>query len=156
MTGLPARLKWPNDIVLHGRKVGGILTEVSTTDMRLDYAVVGIGLNVNLEAATLPAEFNATSISNELGHTISRRSLLQAMLWQIEERYVMLRRGTWPVKDWAAALQTVGQRVRLHTVQGTWEGTATAVDEEGALVLCLDNGQLKNVHVGDIVARHEL
>jgi biotin-(acetyl-CoA carboxylase) ligase len=44
----------------------------------------------------------------------------------------------------------------LHTVQGTWEGTATAVDEEGALVLCLDNGQLKKVHAGDIVARHEL
>jgi BirA family biotin operon repressor/biotin-[acetyl-CoA-carboxylase] ligase len=152
LTDLPAKLKWPNDILLHGRKAGGILTEVSTIGMRLDHAVIGIGLNVNLEVATLPTEFNATSISNELGHTVSRLSLLQTMLCRIERRYSMLCQGKWPVKDWAAALDTIGQRVKLHTAQGILEGTATAVDEEGALMLCLDNGKLRKVHVGDIMS----
>ncbi len=152
LSGLPAKLKWPNDVVLHGRKVGGILTEASTTGMRVDYVVVGIGLNVNLDVATLPADFNATSISNELGRALSRSSLLQTILGQIERRYLMLRAGEWPAKDWAATLETVGQRVKLCATQGILEGIATAVDEEGALVLRLDNGQLRKVHVGDIVS----
>ncbi len=155
LTGLPAKLKWPNDIVLRGLKVGGILTEVSTTGMCLDYVVVGIGLNVNLEVSSLPADFNATSISSELGHAVSRSSLLQTVLCEIDGRYLMLRNGKWPVKEWAAALETVGQRVKLHTTLGIVEGTATAVDEEGALSLRLDNGQLRKVHVGDIVSRHK-
>ena len=119
--------------------------------MRLDYAVVGIGLNVNLDVAALPADFNATSISDELGRAVSRSSLLLMMLHQIEQRYLMLRDGLWPVKDWAAVLETVGQRVRLHTAQGMLQGIATAVDDEGALVLRLASGQLRKVHVGDIV-----
>lgn len=149
-TGLPAQLKWPNDILLRGRKAGGILTELGLQAARLDYAVVGIGLNVNLDVAALPSDWNATSIQQELGHAFSRVRLLQEALLYIEERYRAWQAGEWPLKEWAAALDTLGQRVQLHTADGTWQGVAENVDEEGALLLRLDNGQLQRVFVGDI------
>jgi BirA family biotin operon repressor/biotin-[acetyl-CoA-carboxylase] ligase len=155
LTGLPAQLKWPNDIMLRGRKAGGILTEASSSGGHLDYAVVGIGLNVNLQVTALPAEFNATSVQLELGRTVSRVSLLQEALLHIEERYCALQAGESPVKDWAAALETLGRRVQVRTAQGTWQGLAEAVDDEGALLLRLDDGQVKRVLVGDVVPQRE-
>lgn len=150
LTGLPAQLKWPNDILLHGRKAGGILTEAGSTGWRLDYVVVGIGLNVNLDVRLLPAEFNATSISHELGQPISRVKLLQQILWRIEERYLALCTGDWPLAEWANALETLGKWIEVHTAQGNWRGTAEAVDQEGALLLRLENGHVKRVLEGDI------
>lgn len=150
LTCLPAQLKWPNDIMLHGRKVGGILTEMSSTGQHLDYVIVGIGLNVNLQADLLPAGFNATSISQELGQFVSRVKLLQQALLCIEKRYLALRAGCWPLAEWAGALDTLGQRVTLHTAHGTWQGVAEKVDDEGALLVRLDNGRIKRVTEGDI------
>jgi BirA family biotin operon repressor/biotin-[acetyl-CoA-carboxylase] ligase len=150
VTELPAQLKWPNDITVRGRKVGGILTEISSSGPQLDYAVAGIGLNVNVTMAALPPEFNATSISHELGRTIARLPLLQATLWHVEQRYSDLRQGKWPAEEWAAALETLGSFVELHTADGIWWGLATAVDDEGALILRTENGQLKRVLVGDV------
>lgn len=155
LTALPAQLKWPNDIMLHGRKTGGILTEMSSSGERLDYVVVGIGLNVNVDISALPAEFRATSIAHELGRTIPRLPLLNEALRFIEQRYSALRAGESPLADWAAALETLGQRVQLHTGQSVWQGLATGVDEEGALLLRLDDGQLRRVLLGDIVPYEE-
>ena len=151
VTGLQAQLKWPNDVMLRGRKVGGILTETSSAGDWLEYAVVGIGLNVNLPLGALPAEFQATSLQQELGRTVSRLQLLQHTLMQIERRYLVLLSGEWPGKDWAAALETLGQRVWLHTGQGDCQGTAVDVDDEGALLLRLDDGRVQRVLVGDVV-----
>jgi BirA family biotin operon repressor/biotin-[acetyl-CoA-carboxylase] ligase len=153
VTTLPAQLKWPNDIVLHGRKAGGILTEAGTRGEHLDWVVVGIGLNVNLASAVLPAEFGATSLQNELGQPTSRVRLLQQSLLHIEQRYERLQAGQWPAHEWAAALETLGQRVQLYTAAGAVQGLAEAVDDEGALLLRLDDGQLRKVWVGDILVR---
>jgi len=150
LTCLPAQLKWPNDILLQGRKAGGILAEIGSTGQHLDYVVVGIGLNVNMDTGQLPAEFNATSISQELGRVVSRVQLLQQILLRIEERYLALCAGEWPAAEWASALETLGQWVELHTAQGKWQGIAQAVDDEGALLLRLENGQVKRVLEGDI------
>lgn len=155
LTALPAQLKWPNDIMLHGRKTGGILTEMSSSGECLEYVVVGIGLNVNVDLSALPAEFKATSIAHELGRTIPRLPLLQKALRLIEQRYSALRAGESPLADWAAALETIGQRVQLHTGQGVWQGLATGVDDEGALLLRLDDGHLRRVLLGDIVPYEE-
>ena len=153
LTTLPAQLKWPNDILLYGRKVGGILTEAGTSGEHLDWVVVGIGLNVNLEVAALPAEFGATSLQHELGQPTSRVQLLQQALLRIEQRYERLQAGQWPVHEWSTALETLGQRVQLRTAGGAVDGLAEAVDDEGALLLRLDDGRLQRVWVGDIVAR---
>ena len=150
--GLPVGLKWPNDVMVRGNKVGGILTEVSTSGKHLDYAIVGIGLNVNLDPATFPAEFRATSIQHELGHSVSRLRLLQTILWHVERRYARLCEGHLPTADWAAALETLGQQVCVQTSQGRWQGLASAVDDEGALLVSLADGHVRRVLVGDIVS----
>jgi BirA family biotin operon repressor/biotin-[acetyl-CoA-carboxylase] ligase len=155
LTGLPARLKWPNDIVVRGLKVGGILTEASSTGAHLEHAVVGIGLNVNLDAESFASSFRATSLSDELGHPIPRVPLLQAALWHIERRYVSMSEGAWPAADWAASLETIGQWIEVRTSQGQWRGRATGVDDDGALLLRTSDGQLKRVTVGDVVSRCE-
>jgi BirA family biotin operon repressor/biotin-[acetyl-CoA-carboxylase] ligase len=152
---LPAELKWPNDITLRGRKVGGILTEVSTSGTNVDYVITGVGLNVNMTPSMLPHDWDATSISQELGRTVARLPLLQTALWQIEQRYTALRNGQWPAQDWAAALETLGRRVELRTSEGTWRGVATGVDNEGALTVRLDNGQSRRVLEGDVVLRDD-
>lgn len=150
VTGLPAQLKWPNDLLLHGRKAGGMLTELSAQAGHLDYVVAGIGLNVNVDAAQLPPEFHATSLLTELGHSVSRVALLQRALEEIEARYHELQAGVWPLQEWAAALDTLGQRVRLNTTQGALDGRAESVDEEGALLVRQDDGSVRRVLVGDI------
>jgi BirA family biotin operon repressor/biotin-[acetyl-CoA-carboxylase] ligase len=152
LTALPAQLKWPNDIVLHGRKVGGILAEAGTSEEHLEWVVVGIGLNVNLAVAVLPTEFGATSLQHELGQTLSRVQLLRRTLPGIEQRYAQLQAGQWPAHEWSTALETLGQRVRLQTAEGALEGLAETVDDEGALWLRLDDGRLRQVWVGDLVA----
>ncbi len=155
LLNLPAQLKWPNDITVRGRKLGGILTEMSTTGKRVDYVIIGIGLNVNLTPAMLPREFNATSISQELGRKASRLLLLQAVLWHIEQRYTALCHGKWPAQEWASALETLGRCVSLRTSQGTWRGVATGIDDEGALMVRLNGGQSRRVLVGDIMPADE-
>lgn len=151
-TGLPAQLKWPNDILLSGCKAGGILSELGMCGPLLDYVIVGVGLNVNLEPEALPAGLAATSISRELGLEVRRIPLLQAALLEIEQRYAALLAGNWPIAEWAAALETIGKRLQVHTAQGVLLGVAEGVDEEGALLLRLDDGQLDRVLVGDVVA----
>lgn len=151
-TGLAAQLKWPNDILLDGRKAGGILCELGLDGPRLAYAVVGIGLNVDMDARALPAEYRATSLSNELGRHVPRLRLLCAALLYIEQRYRSLLAGAPVVEEWAAALQTIGQRVELSTAEGMLEGIAEGVDADGALLLRLDSGQVRPVLVGDIAA----
>jgi BirA family biotin operon repressor/biotin-[acetyl-CoA-carboxylase] ligase len=152
LTALPAQLKWPNDIMLRGRKAGGILTEVSTRAEHLEWVVVGIGLNVNLPIAVLPAEFEATSLLQELGRPTLRVQLLQQALLRIEQRYMRLQAGQWPAREWSAALETLGQRLQLRTAHGVVQGLAEAVADDGALLLRLDDGGLLKVAVGDIVA----
>ncbi len=152
-TGLPAQLKWPNDVMIRGRKTGGVLTETCILGDRLQYAVVGIGLNVNLAPEALLAPLAATSIAHELGRSEPRLPLLHKLIYQVEVRYLDLCAGVSPVKDWSIALETLGQRIRLNTAQGSCEGLATAVDEQGALLLRLDDGQTRRVLAGEITPR---
>jgi BirA family biotin operon repressor/biotin-[acetyl-CoA-carboxylase] ligase len=148
-TGLTARLKWPNDLLLSGRKAGGILTELRVTGAELDYAVVGIGLNVNMPADALPPSFDATSLQQQLGAVVPRVPLLQELLRRIEGRYADLEQGRWPISEWAAALETIGQRVRVNCGTESHVGLAEAVDDSGALHLRLDNGCLLGLAAGD-------
>lgn len=154
LTGLPAGLKWPNDIFIRGRKAGGILTESGTTGGRLDYVVVGMGLNVNLAISALPElRGMATSFSQELGREVSRLELLWIILAGIETRYESLRRGESPHEEWAARLINLGRQVQVTTPQGALVGWAEGVDADGALILRLPGGQRKRMLVGDVTLR---
>jgi BirA family biotin operon repressor/biotin-[acetyl-CoA-carboxylase] ligase len=149
-TGLQPAIKWPNDLLLDGRKLAGILSELGQAGERL-YAVVGIGLNVNVDFSPWPElGRQATSLSAALGHPVPRLPLLQEILRRIEARYDRLRAGQSPYDEWVANLATLGRQVRIVTAEEVLEGLATGVDPDGALRLRLADGATRRVLVGDV------
>ncbi len=149
-TGLRPAIKWPNDLLLEGKKLGGILSELGQAGDRL-FAVVGIGLNVNVDLSQLPElGQQATSLGQVLGRPVPRLPLLQAILRRIEAGYDRLRRGESPYQEWAANLATLGQEVRVTTAEGPLVGRASAVDSDGALLLTLPDGTTRRILVGDV------
>ena len=154
-TGLRADLKWPNDLVISGAKAGGILTEIGLEGTGVDYAVVGIGLNVNLDPNHLPDKLAmpATSLSHELGTKVDRLPLLRTLLQTVEERYLALHEGRSPHREWAARLVTLGKPVTVTATGSVLEGTAEGVDADGALLVRLADGRLERVLAGDVTIR---
>ncbi len=161
VAGVRADIKWPNDILLRGKKVAGVLTELGLQGDALAYTVVGIGLNVNLSASQMPAPLRqaATSAAIEKGEPVSREALLAAILNGVERRYERLRQGESPVAEWSARLATLGRRVCVTDMSGdastaaSWEGRAERVDDDGALWLRLDDGTPHRVLAGDVSLR---
>jgi len=153
-TGLVPAVKWPNDVLLRGRKVCGILTELGIKGTRLVYAVVGMGVNVNVNfGGAGELTLTATSLAQELGREVSRLELLRAILINIEERYTRLRAGESPHAEWAARLATLGQRVIVTTPTEQLSGIAEGVDADGALLLRDENGVLRPILAGDVTLR---
>jgi BirA family biotin operon repressor/biotin-[acetyl-CoA-carboxylase] ligase len=153
-SGLDAGLKWPNDIVRRDAKLGGVLTELEVSAQDVVYAVVGIGLNVNVDPSELPGNLllPATSISHELGYRVERLPMLQALLRSIDVRYQALRSGRSPHQDWAAHLVTIGKPVRLAGVgDADVVGIAEDVGSDGALLVRLPEGTLVRVLSGDVL-----
>jgi BirA family biotin operon repressor/biotin-[acetyl-CoA-carboxylase] ligase len=157
LTGLGAAIKWPNDIVVQGKKTGGILTELGATGNSLDYAVVGLGLNVNLDFGAVEAmeelAATATSLSRELGREVSRLALLWGILEKVEGRYQRLEAGALPHDEWASRLVTLHNNVMVDTPQGVVEGWAEGVDADGALILRINGGECQRVLAGDVTLR---
>jgi len=153
-SGLAAQLKWPNDILIQGRKLGGLLAELGVTAGRLDYVVAGMGLNVNLDPSALPPLASpATSLSIALGHPVSRLDLLAELLQAVETRCDRLSAGWSPHEEWQRHLATLGQQVRVGTSSGVIEGVAEGVDEDGALLVRASDGSIQRVLVGDVTLR---
>lgn len=146
------RLKWPNDVLLNGRKVAGVLVESSLTGDRLDYAVLGIGLNVNTGFDDAPEEvqLRATSLREALGHEVDREAVLERLLAAFDARYAMLPAS--PLADYARRLDTLGRRVRLQVGAESVEGDALRVEEDGALVVMTHQGE-RIVAFGDVVGQ---
>jgi BirA family biotin operon repressor/biotin-[acetyl-CoA-carboxylase] ligase len=151
-TGLTVGLKWPNDIVVERAKLGGILTEIELQGQRVDYAVVGIGLNVNLDPGRLPEDLlaSATSLSHLLGHDVARLPLLRRLLQAIEARYLALRTGRSPHSEWTERLVNLGRPVVVSTPGSDLQGVAEGVNPEGALLVRLADGRLETVVAGDV------
>lgn len=152
-TGLAVALKWPNDIVCRQAKLGGILTEIALTGDAVDFVVVGLGLNVNLDPAELPAGLlmPATSLSFELGRSVARLPLLGTFLRVVEQRYLAAAAGHLPHQEWAERLVTLGHAVTVATVGDVLTGVAEAVDAEGALLVRRPDGRLERVVAGDVL-----
>jgi BirA family biotin operon repressor/biotin-[acetyl-CoA-carboxylase] ligase len=149
---LPASLKWPNDILISGKKAGGILCELGLDGQTLKYVIVGIGLNVNFDPPVVEGiPPDAASIQSLLGRPQPRAALLRAILEQIEPRYGNLLRGESLSGEWARALSTLGQSVRVIIPDEEITGTAETVDESGALVLRLDDGSTREFLAGDVM-----
>ena len=156
-TGLPVGIKWPNDLLLDGKKLCGILTEMSAEMERVNHMVLGIGLNVNQDEGDFPADVKqtATSLLLEGGGPLPRVNLLKNVLASLERWYDRwLEEGFQPVlARWKELSVTLGRSVRIHSLNESWEGWAEEVDEEGALVLRLPDGSHRRVISGEVSLR---
>jgi BirA family biotin operon repressor/biotin-[acetyl-CoA-carboxylase] ligase len=151
---LEARIKWPNDVLIGDKKVCGILTELGLYGSALAYALVGIGINVNVDwDRNLPLMMPATSLSAETGGQVSRLDLLAALLAAVEKRYLPLQEGRSFRRAWADRLETLGRLVRVADGTDVWQGRAVGVDEDGALIIRLDDGSERRFLAGDVTLR---
>lgn len=159
-TTLDPALKWPNDLVLQvngvWHKCGGLLLEANFEDVRLDYAVLGSGININIPSEALPeAATPATSLLAASGQPASRLSLLNHYLMELERLYEAAESGQSPQPAWMERLITLGRPVRASggTLETAIEGTAEGVDEWGRLLLREESGRLHILAAGDVSLR---
>lgn len=155
--GVEAGIKWPNDLLVAGKKICGILTELSAEMERVNYLIIGIGINVNIASGEFPRELQemATSIQMETGRRVSRVALLQNLLAELEYWYERWQKeGFAPVLAcWKELSVTLQRPVRVITLKESWEGWAEDVDADGSLVIRLPNGEYKRVVSGEVSLR---
>ena len=153
-TGLEPEIKWPNDIVIHGRKVAGILTELSAELDCVKHVILGIGVDVNLGANEFPAELRktATSLRIEAGETVSRPELATAILRELDHDYARVcGHGFAGVADeWEAHCTTIGRAVTIQIGGRRVSGRAESLDDDGALLLRTEHGHLERITGGDV------
>ena len=152
-SGLRAFVKWPNDVLLSGKKACGILTELATEADRINYAIVGVGINVNQEISDLAGLTMATSLKIEKRGEVSRLELTKAFLESLDSNYALLLNERYGeiIDRWLQVSETIGKRILAESLSGKrWEGVATGLDEDGCLLLRLDNGMTKRITGGDV------
>jgi len=150
VTGLKSQVKWPNDVLVNGKKVCGILIESDVRGNMVDYTIMGIGINVNLRLSDFPEILpTATSLSNELGRGVSRLSLIRQLLVEIERLYLTLQAGGSIFEEWRDSLVTLGKRIRLKSGKTIYEGIAESVASDGSLLLRQSDGSLTKIVAGD-------
>lgn len=154
VTGLQAEIKWPNDLLIKGRKVAGILTELSAELDRVRHVILGMGVDVNLDASGFPPELRAiaTSLSVEAGAPISRAELAVEVLRELDADYALVGAGKFSrlADEWQAACVTIGRNVAVHTGDRHFRGYAESLDEGGALLIRTEHGLLERVIGGDV------
>ncbi|HYL65253.1 MAG TPA: biotin--[acetyl-CoA-carboxylase] ligase [Candidatus Methylomirabilis sp.] len=153
LTGLIPDLKWPNDLLLGGKKMGGILTEMHAEPAEVRFVIVGIGLNVNQEKFSGELGAKATSLRIETGKQQSRLELLVRLLREFESDYNrFLREGPAGVtqKFEAVSSYAQGKRVRVTSGTASYAGTTAGLGPEGLLQVKRDDGQLVTVISGDV------
>lgn len=154
VSGVTSKIKWPNDLVVAGRKLGGVLTELGLTASRLEYVVVGMGINVNLELEALPEVMSPpTSLLAETGRPVSRLALLAELLQGVERRLSRMRSGWSPHTEWRRSLATLGEQVDVGTPDEIVTGMAVDVDADGALLVEMASGKVQRILVGDVTLR---
>lgn len=154
VTNLTPEIKWPNDILINGKKVTGILTELQA-DMDIVHSIIiGIGVNVNQELSAFEESIQktATSLKIENGEEIDRSLLVAKILYYLEkygELYV--ENGFKPIKIlWESHNCTIGKRIRATTLRETLEGVALGITNDGVLEIKLDSGEIRGVYSADI------
>lgn len=154
VTGLKPEIKWPNDILIKGRKITGILTELQAEADRIHSIIIGIGINVNQQTEDFPEELRATasSLSIEAGGLISRASLIRSIFKQFEKLYLLyLEKGFFPIKLlWEGYAVSIGKNLKARTLTHVIEGKALGITDEGVLKIEDQAGTIHHVYSADI------
>jgi BirA family biotin operon repressor/biotin-[acetyl-CoA-carboxylase] ligase len=156
VAGVKASIKWPNDVLIGDKKVGGILIENEVRGNKAAFSIVGIGINIDLKAADY-AEIakTATSLKEASGKKDLRIKIIQALLTEFEKLYLKLPDGKTIYEAWRDKLVTLGKKVRAQMGSQSIEGIAEVVDEEGALMINGEDGRLTRVVAGDVTLREK-
>lgn len=154
ITGLKADIKWPNDILLDGKKCTGILTELQSDADGIQAMIIGIGLNVNqsLEDFDESIQEIATSLKMASGHDVDRQALVRSILYYLEQYTEMyMKEGFGPLKlMWESYAVTIGKPVRARMATETLEGIAEGINDEGVLQLRTADGKVHGIYSADI------
>ena len=147
-------IKWPNDILLGGRKVAGILTEMSAELDHVKFANMGIGVSVNLAAADFPPDVRklATSLKLAAGEAVNRADLAAAILEELDRDYARIRGGQFEAvaEEWRRQCTTIGRNVTISIGSRRVAGRAEALDSDGALLLRTEHEHLERIVGGDV------
>ncbi len=151
-TGLTPQIKWPNDILLGGKKAVGVLTELSAELDCVRYVVMGIGVDVNVTQFPTELREVATSLALEAGRPFIRAEIAAAILRELDSDYARLARGHFPrlAEEWERQCITLGCRVSIRMGEREVRGRAEALDSDGALLLRSDHGHLERIVGGDV------
>ncbi len=148
------RIKWPNDILLGGRKVAGVLSELACEGDRTLFVIVGIGVNLNYPRALMPPEIRerATSVLEESGAAVDRVRVTRSLMRHMDKRYIEFQEhGFAPIaRGWNRYARMKGCRVRAHTPDGERAGRVRELDGSGFLVLECEGGRTERVVSGDV------
>jgi len=156
VAGKKTQIKWPNDILIDGKKVCGILIENEVKGNKAAYSIVGIGINVDLKVSGFSeiADTAASLTSEREKHDI-RIKIIKALLTEFERLYLLLPDGKSVFEAWRARLVTLGQNVRATSTSQVIEGIAESVEESGALVIRGADGAVTKVVAGDVTLREK-
>ena len=153
---LNAAIKWPNDVLISGKKVSGLLTEMSAEQDRVRHIVLGIGVDVNMELGVLSPDIRelTTTLSVEAGEKIDRNALLREILRDLDHWYqVFLSNPQDVLSEWKTLNLTLGNRVVVSGAGDTLDGVAQGVDNDGRLIIRLDDGAIRTVAAGDVTMK---
>ncbi len=167
VTGIETAIKWPNDVILDGKKVCGILTEMNTEIDRINYIVVGIGVNVNHEKADFPEELKDKAVSLKifsedsaqgekvLCENYERNMIIASILFELEQKYSKIKKGFFKdiIEEWKLHSATIGKEVKAISRNAEYIGVAIDVAPDGKLIVRCSDGETREVASGEISVR---
>jgi len=150
-TGLAPDIKWPNDILIMGKKVAGVLVENTLEGDAISYAIVGIGINIAMDTSEIPEIAPiATSLDLESGQNLDPAKILRRVLQELDTLYVAVSEGVSPVEEWRGHLGTLGKRVTIQWGNEVVSGLAEGVNDTGHLLLRRDDGGRVDLPGGEV------
>lgn len=153
MLRLTAKTKWPNDVLVHNKKVCGLLAETNVSDDSINFVVLGIGINANVDTNAFPEELTGslTSLKKEAKREIPREKFLRALLKEMEHYYNEFTRGRFAriLEEWKCLTDMIGKDVEVVSFDERFVGKAINVDQHGALIVRLEDDNIKRVFSAD-------
>lgn len=150
-TGISAKIKWPNDILINDKKVCGILVESSSQNNNVKYCILGLGLNVTMDPSTEPdiAE-RATSLLIEYKKNVNQSDLIRSLFHEIDMLYSDLKGNVFPLIEWKNSVMTIGENVTAIGEEGSVCGLAEGIDDSGRLLIRKKDGTLIKLLSGEV------